>query len=277
MNPSVTATAACLERPETMPRSRWGARLEHRLRAAPGHLGLVPYLMAGHPDPLASRDAARRLADLGVAALELGVPCPDPRWDGPVISAAGRRALAAGATVKSTLELAAEIALATDVPIVLMSYLGPVLAHGPRRFAEDAAAAGVAGVIIPDLAVDERGPIAGCLGAAGLDSACVVAPTASDADVALACRASTGFVYCALAGATGARPTLPAALPHLLGRVRRRTSLPLVAGFGISRPEHLEGVKGHADAAVVGSALVAELDAGHDVVPLAKGLLAACR
>ena len=251
--------------------------MENRLRPAARRLQLVPYLMAGHPDQGASLDAARRLADLGVAALELGVPCPDPRWDGPVIAGAGRRALAAGATVGSTLELAAEIARGTDVPIVVMTYLGPVLAHGSRRFAEEAAAAGVAGVIIPDLAVEEREPIAGCFAAVGLDTVFVVGPTTSDSGVALACRASTGFVYCALAGTTGARSTLPPVLPHLLGRVRRHTALPLVAGFGISRPEHLEGVKGHADAAVVGSALVAELDAGRDVVPLARQLLAACR
>ena len=252
--------------------------MERRLRSTgTGRLGLVPYLMAGHPSPATKLDTARRLADLGVAALELGIPSPDPHLDGPVIAEAGRRALATGTTVASSLALASRIAAATDVPVVLMTYAGPLLAYGPARFALDSAAAGVAGAIVPDLAEGHRGPIVACLDAAGVDPVSVVAPASPAAEVARACRASRGFVYCALAARTGGRATLAAATPSILRRARRHTPLPLVAGFGISRPEHLAGLHGHADAAVVGSAVVAQVAAGQDVVSYVKALLAACR
>jgi tryptophan synthase alpha chain len=252
-------------------------RLEQRLRAAPGRLGLVPFLMAGHPHAAATLDTARRIADLDVAALEVGIPSPEPHCDGPVIAAAGHQALARGTTVSRTLELAAEIAVATDVPVVLMTYAGPLLAYGPARFALDAAAAGVAGVIVPDLGHGQRAPVTACLRAAGVDAVNVVAPTTSKAEMARACRASTGFVYCALAATTGVRAALGLDTPSLLDRVRRQTALPLVAGFGISGPDHLAGLRGHADAAVVGSALVARMAQGRDVISFVKDLLAACQ
>jgi tryptophan synthase alpha chain len=263
----VTSTAALVQE----------SRLEERLRARAGRLGLVPYLMAGHPDPAATLDTARRLAALGVAALELGIPCADPPLDGPVIAAAGRQALETGTTVGSSLELAAQVTAGTDVPVVLMTYAGPLLGYGPARFALDAAAAGVAGVIVPDLRGGPRGSVSACLDAASFDRVSVVAPTSSAAEVARACRTSKGFVYCALAASTGARATLATATPSILARVRRHTSLPLVAGFGVSKPEHLAALRNHADAAVVGSALVGRMAARQDVVPFVSTLLAACR
>lgn len=265
---SVSATAAVLAPTD---------RLEQRLRAAPGRLGLVPFLMAGHPDAAATLDAARRIADLDVAALELGIPCPEPVCDGPVIAAAGQEALGVGTTVARSLELAAEIGVGTEVPIVLMTYAGPLLAYGVARFALEAAAAGVAGVIVPDLVDGRRASVGTCLRAAGLDTIGLVAPTGSTAELARACRTSTGFVYCALTATTGVRAALGADAPSLLDRARRQTSLPLVAGFGISRPEHLAGLRGHADGAVVGSALVARMAQGRDVVSFVKDLLAACQ
>ncbi len=253
-------------------------RLEQRLRCAPtGRLGLVPYLMAGHPDPVSTVDTAQRLADLGITALELGIPARDPHMDGPVIAAAARQALARGTTVATSLELASRIAAAIDVPVVLMTYGGPLLAYGPGRFALDAADAGVAGVIVPDLAGGQRESVATCLDTAGVDLVSVVAPASSAAEVAQACEASRGFVYCALAARTGVRATLASATPSILHRARRHTSLPLVAGFGISRPEHLVALQGHADAAVVGSAVVAHMAADQDVASFVKALLAVCR
>ena len=255
-----------------------GRRLEKRLRCAgDDRLGLVPFLMAGHPDQASTLDTGQRLGGLGVAALELGIPCPDPHMDGPVVAEAAREALAKGATVASSLELASRIAAGTDVPVVLLTYAGPLLAYGPRRFALDAAAAGVAGVILPDLAEAHRAPVVTCLDSAGVDPVSVVAFDSPAADVAKACRASRGFVYCALAARTGVRATLSPATPSILRRARCHTSLPLVAGFGISRPEHLVGLQGHADAAVVGSAVVARMAAGQDVVSFVKTLLTACR
>jgi tryptophan synthase alpha chain len=240
-------------------------------------IGLVPYLMAGHPHPSSTLEAAQRLGDLGVTALELGIPSPDPHMDGPVIAEAARQASAQGTTVATSIELASRIAAAVAVPVVLMSYAGPLLAYGTGRFALDAADAGVAGVIVPDLAGGQRESVATCLGAAGVDPVSVVAPASSAAEVARACEASRGFVYCALAARTGVRATPATAAPSILRRARGHTSLPLVAGFGISRPEHLVELQRHADAAVVGSAVVARMAAGHDVVSFVRTLLAACQ
>ena len=157
-----------------------------------------------------------------------------------------------------------------------MTYAGPLLASGPAHFALDAAEARVAGVIVPDLARGQRESVATCLDTAGVDLVSVVAPASSAAEVARACDASRGFVYCALAARTGVRATLATTTPSILGRTRCHTSLPLVAGFGISRPEHLVELQRHADAAVVGSAVVAHMAEGQDVVPFVRGLLAAC-
>lgn len=233
--------------------------------------------MAGHPGPASTLDTAKRLADLGITALELGIPSPDPHMDGPVIAAAARQALASGTTVATSLELASRVAAAVDVPVVLMTYAGSLLAYGPGRFALDAADSGVAGVIVPDLAGGQRTSVATCLDTAGVDLVSVVAPASSAAEVAQACEASRGFVYCALAVRTGVRDTLAPATPSLLRRARGHTSLPLVAGFGISRPEHLVELQRHADAAVVGSAVVAHMAAGQDVIPFVRTLLAACQ
>jgi tryptophan synthase alpha chain len=235
-------------------------------------------MMAGYPDRARSLELGKRLAASGAAALEVGIPFSDPLADGPVIQRAGQAARAAGTTVETCLEIASGIASEGAAPLVFMTYINPVLAYDPRRFAADAAQAGVAGVIIPDLPADESGPVTGWLSAAGLDTIFLVAPTSTDDRIEAACRASTGFVYCVtVTGITGARTELDPGLRRLLGRVRSHTSLPVAAGFGISRPEHLETLKGVADAAVVGTALVAEVEAGRDPAALVRQLLQACR
>jgi tryptophan synthase alpha chain len=252
--------------------------LADRLRGDGTSISLVPYLMGGHPDARTTREIGRRLAGSGVAAIELGVPYSDPLADGPVIQRAGQRALEAGATVDVCLELAADIADEQAAPVVLMTYMNPVLAHGTQRFARDAAQAGVAGVIVPDLPVEESEALAGSMTGAGLETVFLVAPTSTDERIAAVCRASTGFVYCVtVTGITGSRRALPFGLPQLLARIRQHTALPVAAGFGISRPQHVSRLRGHADAAVVGSAIVAELDKGCDPGPLVKELLSACR
>src|ERR1700716_2658553 len=253
-----------------------GTRLESALRAT-DDLKLVAYVMAGHPNKKRSIEIGKRLASSGIAALEIGIPFSDPLADGPVIQKAGQAALAQGMTVGAALELAAEVAR-EGIPIVVMTYINPILAHDPRRFAAEAAQAGVAGVIVPDLPIEEAEPVAGWLRAASLDTIFMVAPTTSPDRMASICDHSTGFVYCVtVTGITGARSEMPAGMKGLLAEVKRNTSLPVAAGFGISRPEHMRALRGSADAAVVGSAIVAEIDKGADPVPLVKELLKACR
>lgn len=258
--------------------TRATASLADRLRSPGDELALIPYLMGGFPDARTTREVGRRLACADVAAIELGVPYSDPLADGPVIQRAGQHALDAGASVEGCLEIAADIAAERAAPVVLMTYVNPVLAFGVPRFARAAAEAGVAGVIVPDLPAQESATVAGALRAAGLDTIFLVAPTSTEERIAAACDASTGFVYCVTVnGITGSRRALPARVPDLLGRVRGQSALPVAAGFGISRPEHLRALRGHADAAVVGSAIVGEVGEGRDPASLVKKLLSACR
>jgi tryptophan synthase alpha chain len=246
------------------------------LRLENGGLGLIPYLMAGHPDRDRSIAAARSLVALPVAALELGIPFSDPLADGPVIQRAGQAALEAGTTVAGCLEIAA--AVSGKAPVVFMSYVNPILSYGPERFAADAAAAGVAGVILPDLPPEESESVASALHARGLATVFMVAPTSGEERIRLICDASSGFVYCVtLTGITGVRAELPEGVAELLGRVRAHTRLPVAAGFGIATPAHVAALRGVADAAAVGSAVVRELDEGRDPARLVEELLAACR
>jgi tryptophan synthase alpha chain len=252
------------------------SRLEQALRAS-GDLKLIAYMMAGHPNKKKSIEVGKRLAGSGIAALEIGIPFSDPLADGPVIQKAGQVALEHGMNLEGALEVAGAIA-GEGVPVVLMTYINPILSHDPRRFAADAAQAGVAGVIVPDLPFEESEPVAGWLRAASLDTIFMVAPTTTEDRAESICEHSSGFVYCVtVTGITGARKELPDGMKELFALVRRHTELPVAAGFGISRPEHMKALRGIADAAVVGSAIVNEIDHGKDPVPLVKELLKACR
>jgi len=252
------------------------SRLDMVLRAQ-GDLKLVAYMMAGHPNKKKSLEVGKKLATSGIAALEIGIPFSDPLADGPVIQHAGQVALEHGMTVAAALELAAAIAR-EGIPIVLMTYINPILSHDPRRFAAEAAQAGVAGIIVPDLPIEEAEPVAGWLRAASLDTIFMVSPTTPPERMAEIGEHSTGFVYCVtVTGITGARNELPAGMKDLLAEVKKHTDLPVAAGFGISRPEHMKALRGSADAAVVGSAIVAQIDKGADPTPLVKELLKACR
>ena len=252
------------------------SRLETAVRAD-GDLKLIAYMMAGHPNRKRSLEVGKKLAASGIAALEIGIPHSDPLADGPVIQKAGQAALDHGMTMGASLELAEAIAR-EGTPVVLMTYINPILAYDARRFAAEAAQSGVAGVIVPDMPVEESEPVAGWLRAASLDTIFMVAPTTSSARMATICERSTGFVYCVtLTGITGARKELPPGLKELFKEVRKHTELPVAAGFGISRPEHMKTLRGVVDAAAVGSAVVAEIDAGKDPTRLIKELLKACR
>lgn len=248
------------------------SRLELAVRSD-GDLKLIPYLMAGYPSRAASIAQGRAYADAGVSAIEVGIPHSDPLADGPVIQRAGQAALEGGMTVSGALEVAAAIA-DRGTPVVLMTCVNPLLAYGPTRFAVECARIGVAGVIVPDLPAEESDPVADPLRAAGVDTIFLVAPTSPDSRMHSIAERSSGFVYCVtLAGVTGARHDLPPRLEELLARARQATELPVAAGFGISQPEHLLRLRGRADAAVVGSALVSR----DNPVELVEELLRACR
>ena len=256
--------------------AKTSSRLESALRSAGGDLKLIAYVMAGHPHRKRSIEVGKRLAAAGVAALEIGIPHSDPLADGPVIQKAGQEALEHGMTVAGALEVARAVA-GEGVPVVLMSYINPILAYDPRKFAAEAAQAGVAGVLVPDMPIEEAEPVAAWLRAAGLDTVFMVAPTTPPDRIAPIANQSSGFVYCiTVTGITGARRELPEGLPELFAEVKKHTELPVAAGFGISRQEHLRMLRGKLDAAVVASAIVDEIERGGDGVSLVRELLKAC-
>lgn len=253
------------------------SRLEAAVRGSETELRFIPYLMAGHPSTVGSIELGRNYAQAGAAAIEVGIPFSDPLADGPTVQRAGQVALEGGMTVRHALEVAAAVA-ETGVPVVLMTYVNPVLAYDPRRFAADAAAAGVAGVIVPDLPVEEAEPVVGWLRSAGLDTVLMVAPTSPDARIARAAALASGFIYCVtVTGVTGARASLDDRLEGLLARVRAASTRPVAAGFGISRAEHVRALRGRADGVVVASALLERVERGEPVEPLLEELIAACR
>ena len=222
----------------------------HGRRAA-----LMPYLMGGYPDLDASRAAGLAAADAGADLLELGIPFSDPLADGPVIHAAGTEALAAGVTPHGVLRVCE--ALSERLPVVLMVYANLVLAGGAERFAVRAAAAGAAGLIVPDLPHDEAGELRAACDAEDLALVPLVAPTTPPDRLEAIGRDARGFVYTvSVAGTTGERDALPPGLAGTVERVRASTSLPVAVGFGIATSEQASAVADLADGVIVGSRLV---------------------
>ncbi|HKV04981.1 MAG TPA: tryptophan synthase subunit alpha [Candidatus Acidoferrales bacterium] len=232
----------------------------HQLAAA-GELGLVAYVTAGDPALDVTRKIVLSAAEAGADVIELGVPFSDPVADGPTVQRASERALRSGTTLAGVIALVRAIRAHSEVPLVIFSYFNPILQMGIDQFATAAAAAGADGVLATDLTPEEAGDYRAALQASGLDTVFLAAPTSTDARLALIAEYSTGFLYLiSRTGVTGARESLPEGLPELARRVRRFTKLPLAVGFGISAPAHVSVLGGIADAAVVGSALVAEIE-----------------
>lgn len=226
-----------------------------------GKLGLVAYITAGDPTLEASEAIALSLAEAGADVVELGVPFSDPLADGPTIQRASERALRSGTTLGGILSLVGRVRVKTQVPIVLFSYFNPILQMGIEKFAEAAATAGADGVLITDLTPEEASDYRPALRARGLDTIFLAAPTSTDRRLALLARASTGFLYLiSRTGVTGAKDTLPEDLPALIRRARAASPLPIAVGFGISLPGQVSVLGGMADAAVVGSRLVREIE-----------------
>jgi len=240
-----------------------GGRIAERFRklAESRELGLVAYITAGDPSLDATERIVLAAAEAGADAIELGVPFSDPVADGPTIQRASERALRSGTTLAGVIELVRRLRVQTDVPLVLFSYFNPILQMGIEKFAAAAAAAGADGVLVTDLPPEEAGEYRAVLHARGLDTIFLAAPTSTDERLALISECSSGFLYLiSRTGVTGERDALPEDLPVLARRVRRFTKLPLAVGFGISQPAHVSVLGGIADAAVVGSALVAEIE-----------------
>ena len=222
-----------------------------------GRKGLIAYLTAGDPSPDRTPALVEALVRGGADLIELGVPFSDPIADGPVIQRAGERALHAGTTLASVLQIAARIRQTSEVPLLLFTYLNPVLRYGLDRLARDAAACGVDGCLLTDASVEEAQEYVAAMHRHGLDTVFLAAPTSTPRRLELVARYSTGFVYLvSRTGVTGAREKLSDAVAPLIRAVRSVTSLPLAVGFGVSRPEHVAELGSQVEAVVVGSAIV---------------------
>jgi tryptophan synthase alpha chain len=238
---------------------------------------LIPYLQACDPDFDTSLALLRAMPGAGADLIEIGVPFSDPSADGPVIQAAARRGLRAGATMARVLDMVARFREGdADTPIVLMGYLNPIEAYGPARFCADAARAGVDGLIVVDLPPEEADLLEGPAASSGLDIIRLVAPTTDDARLPLVFSHASGFVYyVSITGVTGTRTASADELAAALPRLRAATDLPVAIGFGIRTPQQAAAAVRVADAAVVASALIATLEdsldtegrAGPETVP----------
>ena len=221
----------------------------------------IPFFTAGDPSLEASGDVLAALAAAGADIVEVGVPFSDPIADGPVNQRAANRALERGATLSGVLEMVARQRRRVDVPVVLFTYFNPLHARGLRRFARQAAEAGVDGVLCVDLPPEEAAEYTEALHGEGLDTIFLLAPTSTRRRVELVGETSSGFAYyVSRTGVTGARAGLPRELKREVKAVRRRLPLPLAVGFGISTPQQVGAVGRIADGVVVGSALVALIE-----------------
>ena len=230
-----------------------------------GEMGIVAYITAGDPSFAATLKFVVALAEAGTDVIELGVPFSDPLADGPTIQRASERALKNGATLARVIDLVRQIreakSPANEVPIVLFSYCNPVFQMGLETFAAAASAAGADGVLITDLTPEESEDYRRIMAAHHLDTVFLGAPTSTDERLETIAACSSGFLYLvSRTGVTGAKDVLPDDLPALLRRARNVTHLPIAVGFGISLPGHVSVLGGLADAAVVGSALVSEIE-----------------
>lgn len=226
-----------------------------------GRKGFIPFVSACDPDLNTSEQIVLKLAELDADIIELGVPFSDPMADGPTIQRSSMRALEHGTNLEHILAVVENVRTKTDAAIVLFSYLNPLLSYGIDKLSKDAAAAGIDGILVTDAVDSEAYEIAKILKADGIDLVSLIAPTTSDARLKSICENASGFIYAvSRAGVTGARSDTSRTAEHLVKRARQYTDLPIAVGFGISTREQIEDVWRYADAAVVGSAIVAEIE-----------------
>jgi len=245
-----------------------------REKVAKGGKAFVPYVTGGFPGVDAG--LLQSLQELGADAIEIGIPHSDPVMDGGVIQEASRVALERGTHVTDVLAIVSEAHL--DVPVTVMTYANPVERRGSEAFCDELVAAGVSGVIVPDLPVDESGALESLAAPRGIDLVLLAAPGTSERRYARIAKASHGFVYCvATYGVTGARDELAATAREVVGALRPHTDLPLLVGVGIATPDQAREATAFADGAIVGSALMSPLVAGdrNGVIVLARSFRSA--
>lgn len=225
---------------------------------------LMPYITGGFPSLDGCRQVLEAFIRGGADIIELGVPFSDPLADGPVVQASSQQALDAGVTTDDVLELAA--GFSSRVPVVLLVYYNCIYAYGQDRFMKAAAAAGVSGLVVPDLPVDEALGFAATCRGQGIDPILLVAPTSPPERIRMIGENASGFIYCvAVTGVTGARASISDELPVFIERVRQQTDVPLAVGFGISAPEHAARVAEYADGAIIGSRLISLVGEAADI------------
>lgn len=247
-----------------------------------GELGIIAYITAGDPSLDATLKFVLALAEAGADIIELGIPFSDPLADGPTIQRASERALKAGTTLAGVIDLVRRIreskSPASQVPLILFGYYNPIFQMGVEKFAAAASSAGADGVLVTDLTPEESEDYRRILSAHNLDTVFLGAPTSTDERLTTIAAVTSGFLYLiSRTGVTGAKDTLPAELPALVRRARATTNLPIAVGFGISLPGHVSVLGGLADAAVIGSALVTEIENANSVDAAAAALAARIR
>ena len=228
---------------------------------AEGKKAVIPFITAGDPDFATTQELVWALEEAGADLLELGVPFSDPLADGTTIQRATERALRNGTTLTGVIGLVQRIRSRSRLPLILMSYVNPILRMGPREFAARAGEAGVDGIVIPDLPPEEAGEIRSCCKASSVHTIFLAAPTSTETRLRRIAESSEGYIYyVSLKGVTGARETLEADLEVSLSRVRRLTTKPIAVGFGISTPDQAAAVARLADGVIVGSAIVQRIE-----------------
>lgn len=221
-------------------------------------LGVIPFYTIGFPTEEITKELVFEAEKCGALAVELGIPFTDPIADGPIIQEASQIALRQGVNLSSSLALCDDLRRhGLKIPLILMTYYNPIHVFGTRKFCQDASKAGVDGVIVSDLPFEESLNLRESCLADDIDYIQLVPPNCSETRMSLACSVSSGFVYCvSLTGVTGPRDALPAEMFDFLSHVRNTTDVPIAVGFGISKPDHIQQLKGKVDAVIVGSALV---------------------
>lgn len=236
-----------------------------------GKKGFIPFITAGDPNLKTTKALIIALSRAGATVIELGVPFSDPMADGPVIQRASERALRHDLGLEQILDMVTKVRVQIDTPIVLFSYFNPLLQFGTQRLAREAKRAGIDGILVTDLIPEEADEFSASLRAEGLDMIFLVAPTSTDARLKMVAERASGFIYAvSRAGVTGARENVSSEAQKLVNRVRRFSSLPVAVGFGISTAEQVREVWSYADAAVVGSAIVAEIENNSESSDLVK-------